>query len=196
MGLAELRARSRLPLAAGPESETLPWSDSALPPPTVSSASTAPRRVVPWLAGLGAVAATAATALLLPVVEESARFSPALRSTLLQGLAATGVCVVVLAGIGWLMWRAHHVAARTLRQTANELRRGAWESAVAGLREPRRVVPSAFGDLATQVEGVMSESERRWRARVEMSTDQSGRLPRSASTSNSRRIAPRICCVP
>src|SRR5689334_2132481 len=158
-------------MAVDPESETLPWSDSALPPPAASSPSTAPRRIVPWLAGLGALAATSAAALLLPVVEESARFSPALRSMLLQGLAATGLCVALLAGIGWLMWRAHHLAARTLRQTANELRRGAWESAVAGLREPRRAVPSAFGDLATQVEGVMSESERRWRARVEMSTD-------------------------
>ncbi len=42
--------------------------------------------------------------------------------------------------------------------------------------------PSAFGDLADQVEGVMGESERRWQARVELShewyweTDESHRL--------------------
>lgn len=171
MGIAELRARSRLPLAVDAEGETLPWSDSALPQPAASSPSTAPRRVVPWLAGLGGLSATTAAALLLPVIEASSRFTPALRSTFMQGLVAISLCVALLAGVGWLMWRAHRVAARTLRQTANELRRGAWESAVAGLREPRRAVPSAFGDLATQVEGVMSESERRWRARVEMSTD-------------------------
>jgi PAS domain S-box-containing protein len=171
LGIAELRARSRLPLAVDAEGETLPWSDSALPQPAPSSPSTAPRRVVPWLAGLGGLSATTAAALLLPVIQASSQFTPALRSTFMQGLVAIGLCVALLAGVGWLMWRAHRVAARTLRQTANELRRGAWESAVAGLREPRRAVPSAFGDLATQVEGVMSESERRWRARVEMSTD-------------------------
>ncbi|MBI3367264.1 MAG: PAS domain S-box protein [Burkholderiales bacterium] len=89
---------------------------------------------------------------------------------------------LVLAWLAALQWQARRVAASTVRTMANELRRGTWEAAVAGLREPRRLVPSAFGDLATQVEGVLGESDRRWQARAELSsdwyweTDERGRL--------------------
>jgi PAS domain S-box-containing protein len=93
------------------------------------------------------------------------------RGPLLEGLAAAAACLGLLALLALTQWRARRLASRTLRATANELRRGAWESAVAGLRQPARAVPSAFGDLANQVEGVISESDRRWRARAELSSD-------------------------
>lgn len=153
------------------QGETLPWSDSTAPsPPNPLPAAAGPRRIVPWLGAACALAGIAALMLLAPLLAVT-RADAALHAALLQGLALAALCVVLLVAMAALLWRAHRVSARTLRQTANELRRGSWESAVAGLREPRRAVPSAFGDLATQVEGVMGESERRWRARVEMSTD-------------------------
>jgi PAS domain S-box-containing protein len=168
LGIAELRARSRLP-GSFDEGETLPWSDTASPPLTSPTAS-GPRRIVPGLAGAGALCAVVALVLLLPVMDPD-RLEAVPRTSLLPGLGALAASVLLLATLAGVLWRAHRMASHRLRQTAHELRRGAWESAVAGLREQHRAVPSAFGDLATQVEGVMSESERRWRARVEMSTD-------------------------
>ncbi len=108
---------------------------------------------------------------LMPVLADDGADAATLRRHLAPSLLAGGTCVLLLAALATALWRSQRVAANTLRQTVNELRRGTWESAVAGLREPRRAVPSAFGDLATQVEGVLGESERRWRARAELSTD-------------------------
>ncbi len=108
---------------------------------------------------------------LVPLLADDGSDASALRRQLTPSLIAGGTCVLLLAALAAALWRSQRVAAHTLRQTVNELRRGTWESAVAGLREPRRAVPSAFGDLATQVEGVLGESERRWRARAELSTD-------------------------
>lgn len=108
---------------------------------------------------------------LMPAMTNPAAEGEALQRHLVQGVAAGAACVLLLTLMAAILWRSHRLAARTLRQTVNELRRGTWESAVAGLRQSKRAVPSAFGDLATQVEGVLGESERRWRARAELSTD-------------------------
>jgi hypothetical protein len=76
-----------------------------------------------------------------------------------------------LLGLVLVQWRARRLAADTLRRTARELQRGAWRSAVERMRDMPPAEPSAFGDLADQVEGVMGESERRWQARVELSQE-------------------------
>lgn len=119
---------------------------------------------------LCAVCAFAAGVWFWPLLADG-KLEPASRNLLLQALAATATCLLMLSLVAVVLWRSHRLAARTLRQTVNELRRGTWESAVEGLRRPKRAMPSAFGDLATQVEGVLGESERRWRARTELSAD-------------------------
>jgi len=113
-----------------------------------------------------AVAVTVTVALLAgPLLAESAR------ERLLMALFPAALGVGALAGLVLVQWRARRLAADTLRRTARELQRGAWRSAVAGMRERPPAEPSAFGDLANQVEGVMGESERRWQARVELSLE-------------------------
>jgi PAS domain S-box-containing protein len=113
-----------------------------------------------------AVAVTVTVALLAgPLLAESAR------ERLLMALFPAALGVGALAALVLVQRRARRLAADTLRRTARELQRGAWRSAVAGMREMPPAEPSAFGDLANQVEGVMGESERRWQARVELSLE-------------------------
>ncbi|MBI5256469.1 MAG: PAS domain S-box protein [Burkholderiales bacterium] len=153
------------------DGETLPWADLEAPPVPPAAATRSVHRLGLVLGLLAAPAGVLAAFLLSPLLTHEP-LDAASRSQLTQGLWAAALCVLLLCALVASLWRSQRLAARTLRQTVNELRRGAWESAVAGLREPRRAaVPSAFGDLATQVEGVLGESERRWRARAELSTD-------------------------
>lgn len=150
--------------------ETLPWSHTA---PADSARPVIARRIkraslVLSLISLSALAvATAATVALLagPLLDTAAR------GRLLMAMFPAALGVGALTALVIVQWRARRLAAATLRRTARELQRGAWRSAVAGMREAPRAEPSAFGDLANQVEGVMGESERRWQARVELSLE-------------------------
>ena len=172
------------PLQAGAASdagETLPWSQSIAH--LARSATPEPRarlvgRLLLWLCG----AALLVALIRLGPLVASGVLDATSRRVLLQGLAAATLGVALLGLWGALQWQARRLAAHSLRTMANELRRGSWQEAIAGLRESRRVAPSAFGDLATQFEGVIGESERRWQARAELSadwyweTDEQGRL--------------------
>lgn len=170
MAFAVLRPRGRQESTSYGDGETLPWSETAAPESVPAAHSGGSRRLLVLMGLLGLAAGVLAVASLAPVFAGQAIDADS-RSNLVQGLGAGALCVLLLAALALSQWRAHRVASRTLRATVNELRRGAWESAVAGLRTPRREVPSAFGELANQVEGVLGESERRWRARAELSTD-------------------------
>ena len=71
-----------------------------------------------------------------------------------------------------------HVLRRQRRQLGNALRRFSddldpdrWRDAVRQLREDRQGAPSAFDALASGVESVLSEAERRWQALAELSAD-------------------------
>ncbi|WP_088286088.1 ATP-binding protein [Ideonella sp. A 288] len=159
-------------LRPGPTAETQPFAldtspDSGLP----ATPTERPSAWWPGLLGLSALLALIAAWRLLPVLVDGA-VGGAQRAALWQGLAAGAGCLAALAlAVAW-QWRRQRQAGQALRDTAHHLRRGAWESAVDILRRPaRRQMPSAFADLAEQVEGVMGESDRRWRARAELSSD-------------------------
>lgn len=152
--------------AIDPEGETLPWPQAAgREPPARRTSLLLPALLVAALmfAALGGWR-------LLSLLR-TASIGEALRLPLTQGLAAAGlslVCGLAAAGIVWHRQRRTGLA---LRQSADHLRRGAWQTAVADLREQPPAMPSAFDELATQVEGVIGESDRRWRARAELSND-------------------------
>ncbi|WP_284620182.1 sensor histidine kinase [Aquabacterium humicola] len=181
-----MKTLGRQALLPDPDGETLPWSDSITPlrNGAAVSSSSAWRLGAVGLSLVAAMAAAFAAWQLLPLLASG------LAGGLQQGLIAGAFSAALLAGLAVVLWRAQRIASRTLRQSVNELRRGQWESAVAGLREPKRAVPSAFGDLAEQVEGVLSESERRWRARVEMSTDWYWEIDQRFKLSNLSADAP------
>jgi PAS domain S-box-containing protein len=59
----------------------------------------------------------------------------------------------------------------TLHRFSDELGPDRWRDAVRQLREDRLGAPSAFDALASGVESVLGESERRWQALAELSAD-------------------------
>lgn len=70
------------------------------------------------------------------------------------------------------LWRERQRVRRSLRQFSSRLGRGDWHDAVRGLRDEQRSgAPSTFGDLASGVEDVLGQSERRWRALADLSID-------------------------
>lgn len=172
MALQELATRMRRASTTPPDGETLPWSDSCDGPVAPVAPPRSRRRLAgPILLGsalfCGSIAAWRFGALIAePHWRESLR-----APLLLQGLGAASLCAVLLLGLTAWQWRRQRVTGQALRKSADHLRRGSWESAVDHLRKPEQRVPSAFGDLAAQVEGVVGESERRWQARAELSAD-------------------------
>jgi PAS domain S-box-containing protein len=116
------------------------------------------------------VALAVALAALVPLLAGT-ELSEGARNRLLIVLFPAALGIGALCALVLVQWRARRLAAETLRSTARELQRGAWRTAVHRMREQPPAEPSAFGDLANQVEGVMGESERRWQARVELSLE-------------------------
>lgn len=172
MGFAVLKPRSRPASVRRESGETQPWAETAAPALPEPANPRHARRVVALLTLICGVSAVLAAMGLAPLLDPAAGpLDDDTRRRLLHGALAGAASLLLLSAVAVILWQSHRVAARTLRQTVNELRRGTWESAVEGLRTPRRAVPSAFGDLATQVEDVIGESERRWQARAELSTD-------------------------
>jgi PAS domain S-box-containing protein len=148
----------------------MPWSHTA-PADAARTSTSARLKQMSWALGvLSGVAVAVAFAALVPLLagvglEERAR------TQLFIVLFPAALAFGALIGLVLVQRRARKLAADTLRRTARELQRGAWRSAVERMRETPPAEPSAFGDLANQVEGVMGEQERRWQARVELSQE-------------------------
>lgn len=69
------------------------------------------------------------------------------------------------------LWRQRQRVRAALRQFTDHLGSGAWQDAVQSLREDRLGAPSAFDALASGVEGMFGESERRWQALADLAAD-------------------------
>jgi PAS domain S-box-containing protein len=159
----------------------MPWPQTS-PADSVRRATAARLKtftlVLSLLAGVSVAVALAA---LVPLLSGTALAERA-HTQLLIVLFPAALSFGALVSLVLVQWRARRLAADTLRRTARELQRGAWRQAVERMRDMPPAEPSAFGELADQVEGVMGESERRWQARVELSqewyweTDENHRL--------------------
>ncbi|HEX6722935.1 MAG TPA: ATP-binding protein [Burkholderiaceae bacterium] len=148
----------------------MPWSHTAPADPTRTSTA-ARLKQMSWALGvLSGVAVAVAFAALVPLLA-GVELAPHARTQLFIVLFPAALAFGALIGLVLVQRRARKLAANTLRRTARELQRGAWRSAVERMREKPPAEPSAFGDLANQVEGVMGEQERRWQARVELSQE-------------------------
>ncbi len=97
--------------------------------------------------------------------------SEAQRGRLWLGLMALMLALGLAGAVLFGQWQASRRAARSLGQAAAQLRRGTWEDAVLGLRRNGAAAPAAFSALAQQLELLLGESERRWRARTELSAE-------------------------
>ena len=148
----------------------MPWPHTS-PADAARTSNAARLKQMSWalgvLSGVAVAVALAAVIPLLagPVLEDRAR------TQLLVVMFPAALGFGALIGLVLVQRRARKLAGDTLRRTARELQRGAWRSAVERMREKPPSEPSAFGDLANQVEGVMGEQERRWQARVELSQE-------------------------
>lgn len=87
----------------------------------------------------------------------------------LKALAVLLALSLVLPILG--LWRQRQRMRSALRQFGSDLGQGNWHDAVQVLREDARGAPSAFETLASGVEGVMGESDRRWQALADLSAD-------------------------
>ncbi len=87
----------------------------------------------------------------------------------LKGLAGAFAALLAIPLHG--LWRQRQRVRASLRHFSSGLGSGDWHDAVRTLREERLGAPSAFDALASGVEGVLGESERRWRALAELSAD-------------------------
>ena len=148
----------------------MPWSHTA-PADAARTSTSARLKQMSWALGvLSGVAVAVALAALVPLLA-GADLEDRARAQLFIVLFPAALAFGALIGLVLVQRRARKLAADTLRRTARELQRGAWRSAVERMREKPPAEPSAFGDLANQVEGVMGEQERRWQARVELSQE-------------------------
>ena len=148
----------------------MPWPHTS-PADAARTSTSARLKQLSWALGvLSGVAVAVALAALIPLLAGST-FDDRARVQLLIVLFPAALAFGALIGLVLVQRRARKLAADTLRRTARELQRGAWRSAVERMREKPPAEPSAFGDLANQVEDVMGEQERRWQARVELSLE-------------------------
>ena len=69
------------------------------------------------------------------------------------------------------LWRQRQQVRASLLAFSDQLDDGEWQDAVRTLRDDRLGPPSAFDALASGVEGVMVETERRWQALADLSAD-------------------------
>ncbi len=69
------------------------------------------------------------------------------------------------------LWRQRRLLKRSLRQFSTALDEGPWQHAVQHLRDDGEAAPSTFAALATGVENVLGQSERRWQALADLSAD-------------------------
>jgi PAS domain S-box-containing protein len=148
----------------------MPWPHTS-PADAARTSTSARLKQLSWALGvLSGVAVAVALAALIPLLAGAA-LDARTRTQLLVVMFPAALAFGALIALVLVQRRARKLAADTLRRTARELQRGAWRSAVERMRETPPAEPSAFGDLANQVEGVMGEQERRWQARVELSQE-------------------------
>jgi hypothetical protein len=148
----------------------MPWPQTSPADPVRRATAARLKQFTLALSLLAGVAVAVALAALIPLLAGTGLAERA-HTQLLIVLFPAALAFGALFGLVLVQWRARRLAADTLRRTARELQRGAWRSAVERMRDMPPAEPSAFGDLANQVEGVMGESERRWQARVELSQE-------------------------
>jgi PAS domain S-box-containing protein len=148
----------------------MPWPHTSPADPTRSSTALRLKQMTWVLTLLCGVASAVALAALFPLIA-GAGLNDRTRTQLLVVLFPAALAFGAMLGLVLVQRRARKLAAATLRRTARELQRGAWRSAVERMRETPPTEPSAFGELANQVEGVMGGQERRWQARVELSQE-------------------------
>lgn len=101
---------------------------------------------------------------------EAARISRHRSRNLALGLAALASAAIILWG-ALTMRRHRQQLRRTMRQFSDDLGSGAWQDAVRSLRNDRSGPPSAWDALATGVESVLGESDRRWRTLADLAAD-------------------------
>jgi len=91
---------------------------------------------------------------------------------LLRALAGLLLLSLLLAAFGLRreQRQQRHLRA-SLHQFSDELGHGHWQDAVQGLRDDALGAPSAFDALASGVEVVFGESDRRWQALADLSAD-------------------------
>ena len=132
-----------------------PWDQS----PGQSRRAATLRWLLPLCLALTVAAIAAALWLRLPD-------APPLEA--LVGLALLVPAVLLPAHV---LGRQRRRMRNTLRRFSDELDPEHWRDAVRQLREDRLGAPSAFDALASGVETVLGESERRWQALAELSAD-------------------------
>lgn len=148
----------------------MPWPHTSPADPARRSSAQRLKQMTWALALLCGVAAAVALAALVPLIADTV-LNDRTRTQLMIVLFPAALAFGALLALVLVQRRARKLAAATLRRTARELQRGAWRSAVEHMRETPPADPSAFGDLANQVEGVVGEQERRWQARVVLSQE-------------------------
>lgn len=121
----------------------------------------------PTAQALGPVTASADRAAMALVTRLEDRHAQVL--LWLQGLALL-LSVLLLVPLN-LMWRQRRRVRRSVQRAGHRLVHGDWHGAASTLRDDRLGAPSAFDALATGVEDVIGEAERRWRALAELSAD-------------------------
>lgn len=89
----------------------------------------------------------------------------------LEALATVALLTPALLLPAHLLGRQRQRMRNTLRRFSDDLDPRNWRHAVQQLREDRLGAPSAFDALASGVEGVLGESERRWQALADLSAD-------------------------
>ena len=90
-------------------------------------------------------------------------------STTLAAAAATLLLALGLVVAG--LWRQRRRLRASMHAISQHLGSGDWHGAVQGLREERLGAPSAFDALASGVEDVLGQSDRRWQALADLSAD-------------------------
>ena len=88
----------------------------------------------------------------------------------LLGLASLGAAGIILWAALTMRRHRHHLRAM-MRRFSAELGAGSWQDAVQTLRNERSGPPSAWDALASGVESVLGESDRRWQALADLAAD-------------------------
>ena len=136
------------------------------------------RRVDPWDPATSPTRRTAVRRWLLPTC--SGLLAVAIATALwlrwpeappLEALAGLALLVPAALLPVHVLGRQRRRVRNTLRRFSDELAPDRWRDAVRQLREERQGAPSAFDALASGVETVLGEAERRWQALAELSAD-------------------------
>ncbi len=106
---------------------------------------------------------------LAATAETEQRASQQRRDGLLAMAALAAAAIIVWAAL--TMRRHRHHLRQTMRRISADLGNGAWQDAVQSLRNERSGPPSAWDALASGVESVLGESDRRWQALADLAAD-------------------------